>query len=65
MQSAPSLSLTQLSLSTTFSHIKSTQVPDELTVQVLISPLQAGWLLSLVGKVAQVLSKQLPATLSQ
>lgn len=54
-----------MSLSTTFSHIKSTQVPDELTVQVVISPLQAEWLLSLVGKVAQVLSKQLPATLSQ
>jgi len=41
MQSAPSLSLIQLFLSTTFSQIKSKQVPDELTVQVLISPLQA------------------------
>jgi len=41
MHSAPFLSLVQLSFKTTFSHNKSTQVPDELAVQVLISPLQA------------------------
>lgn len=65
MHSPPSLSLVQLSLSTTFSHIKSTQLPVELTVQVSISPLHYEWVVNLAGKVAHVFSKQLFPTLSQ